>query len=109
MLNLLPKLGDLVSTQRGPYACLLWQYLHCPLAAFGALWGEIVIKTTINLEQSLKSLEAIEHLPLFLGKLATRNALAARLQSITSRIVEQARMILNSQGMEPLKMKQWSM
>ncbi|KAG5989980.1 hypothetical protein E4U43_004394 [Claviceps pusilla] len=99
MLNLLPKLGDAVSDQRGgPYACLLWQYLHCPLAAFGALWGEIVIKTTTNLEQSLKSLEAIEHLPLFLGKLASRNALAARLQSITARIVEQARMILNSHG-----------
>ncbi|KAG5975006.1 hypothetical protein E4U55_007911 [Claviceps digitariae] len=98
MLNLLPQLGDAVSNQRGPYACLLWQYLHCPLAAFGALWGEIVMKTTINLDESLKSLEAIEHLPIFLGKLASRNSLAAKLQSITARIVEQARKILNSQA-----------
>ncbi|KAG6020201.1 hypothetical protein E4U41_002922 [Claviceps citrina] len=98
MLHLLPVLGDAVSSHRGPYACLLWQYLHCPLAAFGALWGEIVIKTTTNLAQSLKSLEAIEHLPLFLGKLGSRNALAAKLQSITTRIVAQARMILHAQA-----------
>ncbi|KAG6007649.1 hypothetical protein E4U21_005730 [Claviceps maximensis] len=100
MLNLLPKLGDAVSNQRGPHVCLLWQYLHCPLAAFGALWGEIVVKNTINLDQSFQILEAIENLPLYLGKLASRNALAAKLQSITARIVEQARMILNSQVSE---------
>ncbi|KAG6144105.1 hypothetical protein E4U38_003076 [Claviceps purpurea] len=97
MLNLLSALGDAIPDHKGPYACLLWQYLHCPLAAFGALWGELVMKTTANPEQSLKSMEAIAHLPLYLGKLGSRHALAARLQSITARIVEQARMIVNSQ------------
>lgn len=98
MLKLLPSLGDMVLDLKDPYTCLLWQRLHCPLAAFGTLWGEIVIKGNTDLEQSKQSLEAIEHLPAYFGKLSSRNSLAAKLESITERIVQQARSILYSQG-----------
>ncbi|KAA8651967.1 Zn(II)2Cys6 transcription factor [Aspergillus tanneri] len=68
MLGLLPGLGAMLPGLKEPYTCLLWQRLHCPLAAFGILWGEIVIKGRAHFEQSEQSLEAIEHLPAFLGK-----------------------------------------
>ncbi len=86
-----------------PYTCLLWQRLHCPLAAFGTLWGEVVTKGKTHLEQSKQSLEAIEHLPVYFGKLSSRNSLAAKLESITERIVQHARSILYSQGKYPLE------
>ena len=83
---------------KGPDTCLLWQRLHYPLVAFGALWGEIVTRGKTHLEQSKQSLEAIEHLPTYFGKLSSRNSLAAKLESITERIVRHARSILYSQG-----------
>ena len=85
----------------GPYTCLLWQYLHCPLVAFGSLWGEIVVKSikgNTNLEQSKQSLEAIENLPAFFAKFSSRTSLAAKLENITKRIIQQARSVLYSQG-----------
>lgn len=98
LLNLLPRFGDKIMAQREPFHCLLWQYLHCPLAAFGALWGEIVIKPDADTELSKQLVEAIEHLPRFLSLLRSRNSLAGKLQSITTRMVEHARATLQSQG-----------
>ncbi|THC98759.1 hypothetical protein EYZ11_001738 [Aspergillus tanneri] len=98
MLGLLPGLGAMLPGLKEPYTCLLWQRLHCPLAAFGILWGEIVIKGRAHFEQSEQSLEAIEHLPAFLGKLRSRNPLATKLESITERMVQHAKSILYSQG-----------
>lgn len=104
MLKVLPSLGDILMTNddlKEPYTCLLWHLLHCPLAAFGTLWGEIVINnkgSKTHFEQSKQSLEAIEYLPVYLGKLSSLNSLAAKLGSITERIVQCARSILYSQG-----------
>lgn len=98
MLKLLPGLGDMLLDLKEPYTCLLWQRLHYPLAAFGTLWGEMMTKGKTNLEQSKQSLKAIELLPSYFGKLSSRNSLAAKLESITERIVEHARSILYSQG-----------
>lgn len=102
MLGLLPSLGDMVPDLKKPYTCLLWQRLHCPLAAFGILWGEVVTKGKTQLEQSKQSLEAIEHLPAYFGKLSSRNSLAAKLESITERMVQHTKSILYSQGKRSL-------
>ena len=88
----------MVLNLKEPDTCLLWQRLHYPLAAFGALWGEIMTRGKTQLEQSEQSLEVLEHLPAYFGKLSSRNALAAKLESITERIVGHARSILYSQG-----------
>ena len=98
MLKLLAGLGKAVLDVNEPYLPLLWQLLHCPLAAFGNLWGDIMIKGSTHIEQSKQSLEAIEHLPAFYSKLSSRNSLAAKLESITHRIVQQARSMLFSHG-----------
>lgn len=98
MLKLLPSLSNMMTDLKEPYTCLLWQRLHCPLAAFGTLWGEIVIKASAHFEQSKQSLEAIEYLPPYLAKLSSRTPLAAKLGSIADRIVQHARSILDAQG-----------
>lgn len=98
MLRLLPSFVDIIQGPEEPYACLLWQRLHCPLIAFGTLWGEIIVKAKTNFEQSKQSLEAMEYMPTFLGKLSSRNPLVAKLQNITERFIRHARSILYSQG-----------
>ena len=50
-----------------PDTCLLWQRLHYPLVAFGALWGDIVTRCKTLLEESKKSLDAIEDLRAYFG------------------------------------------
>ena len=98
MLALLPSLDDPIVGIKGPYACLLWQRLHCPLVAFGALWGELLTKRKTHFDESKHSLESIEYLPAYYGKLRLQHFLAAKLENITSRIVEHARLILYSEG-----------
>lgn len=98
MLKLLPILGDMAPALKEPFVCLLWQLMHCPLAAFGALWGQVLIKGKTDFEQSKVSVEAIEHLPAFLSKLSSRHPLAAKLGSITEKIVQQLKTILCSQS-----------
>ena len=98
LLRLLPGIGELMLESKEPYTCLLWQRLHCPLVAFGSLWGEIAIKGKTHFEQSVQSLEAIENLPPFFARLSSRNSLATKLETITTRIVQQARLMLYSEG-----------
>ncbi|EXJ80875.1 hypothetical protein A1O3_07162 [Capronia epimyces CBS 606.96] len=98
MLRLLPRLGDMGPSLKEPYTCILWQPLQCPLTAFGTLWGEIVTKGKTQLEQNKQFLADIEHVPAFMGKLSSRNPLAAKLANITERFVQQARSILYSEG-----------
>ncbi|RDL37704.1 uncharacterized protein BP5553_05137 [Venustampulla echinocandica] len=52
MLQLLPSLGEMDLDLQEPYTCLVWQRLHCPLAAFGALWGDTVLKGKTHVEQN---------------------------------------------------------
>lgn len=101
MLGLLPSLGDMLSGHQESYSCLLWQCLHSPLAAFGALWGDIVVKGKTHPRQSEASLKAAKNLPAFFSRLSARNPLAAKLESITGRMVQSARSLLYSQGKSP--------
>ncbi|KAL9076472.1 MAG: hypothetical protein Q9157_003630 [Trypethelium eluteriae] len=98
MLNLLPRLGPKDHSVNDTYTGLLWQRLHSPLTAFGSLWGEIVVRARIRSEEGKQNLEAIEHVPVFLGKSSSQNPLAAKLQSITERFVEHATTKIHSTG-----------
>lgn len=93
MLKLLPQFASM-ERKREPFACLLWQRLHCPLTAFGSLWGDTLMKGRANIEQSKKSLEAIETVPAYLGRLRARNALAGRLQGTTESFIKHCKSIL---------------
>ena len=98
MLILLPSLDEAFVNIKAPYTCLLWQRLRCPLVAFGALGGEIVTKRKTHFDQSKQSLEVIEYLPAYFGKLRSQHSLAVELENITGRMVQHARSILYSQG-----------
>jgi hypothetical protein len=91
LLGLLPSLGDAVAEHDRPYACLLWQLLHCPLAAFGTLWGELAVKRNTHPEVAYQYERDLEQLPAFFGRLSARNCVAVNLQSITERIVQHVR------------------
>ncbi len=93
---LLPGFDDMMPGFDDPY-CLLWQRLHSPLTAFGSLWGEVVIRGK-TLEQSKEHFTALEYLPPYLGRFSARNALAAKMESITARFVQHARSMLDSQS-----------
>jgi hypothetical protein len=95
MLALLPSLDDPALGVKNSYTGLLWQRLHCPLTAFGSLWGEIVVRPKTQPEQNKQYLEAIEHVPIFLSKSSSQNPLAAKLQNITEKFVQHARMELS--------------
>ena len=98
MLDLLPSLDPKDHSVDDTYTGLLWQRLHSPLTAFGSLWGEIVVRTRISSEESKQNLEAIEHVPVFIGKSSSQNSLAAKLQSITERFVQHAKTKIHSTG-----------
>ncbi|OJJ43531.1 hypothetical protein ASPZODRAFT_145886 [Penicilliopsis zonata CBS 506.65] len=74
-----------------PYPSLLWPRIHCPLTAFGTLWGEAVVKSHSQPEQSQRALDAIQHFPAFLATLASRNPTIAKLAGITERILEEVK------------------
>lgn len=97
-LKLLPSFGDMEPNRNEPFPCLLWQRLHYPSTAFGTLWGGIMTHGKSNPDQSKQSLEAMELLPIYLGKLRSRNVLAAKLEDITKKFAKHARTILFSQG-----------
>ena len=96
MLNLLPSLDLSDRDSLDPYMGLLWHRLHFPLTAFGSLWGEIVVRAGTHTQESKQNLENIEHVPVFLGKSSPRNALSAKLQSITERFVQHAKTRIHS-------------
>lgn len=98
LLELLPRLGELLEAHKEPYGFVLWQCLRCP--AFGALWGDIVVrfKGEPKAKRSEASLHVIEHLPVFFGKFKFRNPLAAKLESITARMVQYAGSLSHSEG-----------
>lgn len=98
LLRLLPSLGDKATYVKQPYGCLLWQQLHCPVVAFGSLWGKIVIKRESDSQQTQQFLEAIECLPPYLIKLSSRNSLAIKLARIVEKIVQNLKLIHSAQG-----------
>lgn len=89
LLNLLPHLDSTTGNSRTSNSTILWQYMHFSLAAFGTLWGQIVMKgraqrPSSEIEHLLCS---IERLPEFLEALSARHHIARTLQSVTTRMV----------------------
>lgn len=98
MLELLPLITVATDEVTDRYLGLLWQRLHCPLTAFGFLWGKLVVRQVADAQKRKRYLEAIEHVPLFLSKSQYRNPVIAKLQSITERFVQHATTVLASTG-----------
>ncbi|EME84331.1 uncharacterized protein MYCFIDRAFT_202979 [Pseudocercospora fijiensis CIRAD86] len=63
-----------------------------------ALFGEILVTGKTQLQTNQKSLECMEHLPAFLNPLRRRTPLAAKMESIATRVLEQARVWLDGHG-----------
>jgi hypothetical protein len=58
LLNLLPRLGDLLSNDlKETHTCMLWEWLHYPMMAFGTLWGQVLSKGVTSHEESERILE----------------------------------------------------
>ncbi|KAJ4301881.1 hypothetical protein N0V90_003977 [Kalmusia sp. IMI 367209] len=85
LLNLLPRLGELIVDTEQPSPGLLWEWLHYPMIAFGTLWGQVLSKGMANAEQNEKILE---HVPRFMEKLESLNPMAGKLKSITQKIIQ---------------------
>lgn len=96
--DMLLSLESLISTSNEQYGALIWQLLHYPFFVFMALFGEILVTGKTQLLTNQKSLECMEHLPAFLNQVRQRTPLAAKMESVATRVIEQARLWLNSQG-----------
>lgn len=79
MLVLLLSLDNAPSDVTNHYIGLIWQRLHCPLTAFGFLWGRLVVRSEADAEQREQYFKAIEHVPPFLSKSSSRNPVVAKL------------------------------
>lgn len=96
LLELLPRLGDLLQGHNDIYASILWQYVHCP--AWGTLWGHTLVKGKAGLKESDGYLETMENLPEFLNKLSPRNPLVVKLGSITGKMLRHLKSALYLRG-----------
>ncbi|KAL5393483.1 hypothetical protein DPSP01_000301 [Paraphaeosphaeria sporulosa] len=58
LLDLLPHLGELLSYDtKETHTCMLWEWLHYPMMAFGTLWGQVLSKGVSSHEQSERILK----------------------------------------------------
>ncbi|KAF7185408.1 putative transcriptional regulatory protein C11D3.07c [Pseudocercospora fuligena] len=96
--DMLRSLENLMSNTNEQYGALIWQLLHYPFFVFMALFGEILVTGKTQLQTNQKSLECMEHLPAFLNQLRRRTPLAYKMESVATRVIEQARLWLDGQG-----------
>jgi hypothetical protein len=78
LLNLLPRLGELLSNDiKETHSCMLWEWLHYPMMAFGTLWGQVLSKGVTSHEESERILEVSGRKTLFLQapKVTTRSCM----------------------------------
>jgi hypothetical protein len=78
LLNLLPRLGELLSNDgKETHSCMLWEWLHYPMIAFGTLWGQVLSKGVTSHEESERILEVSGCKILFLQtlKITTRSCI----------------------------------
>ncbi|KAF2447777.1 hypothetical protein P171DRAFT_518818 [Karstenula rhodostoma CBS 690.94] len=89
LLNLLPHLGELLSDNRKEtHSCMLWEWLHYPMMAFGTLWGQVISKGGASHEQSETILETLNNVPKFLERLESRHVIiGGKLKGITESII----------------------
>ncbi|KAF2118827.1 hypothetical protein BDV96DRAFT_362767 [Lophiotrema nucula] len=96
LLRLLPSIHGVAVTGQEIFPFPVWQWLHCPLSAFGLCWGQIVTGMHPQYEENKQLLETIELLPPFFGSLIARNPIAEKLENITKRMIQHASSITQS-------------
>lgn len=63
LLGLLPRIGELLSTHAELPGCLLWEWAHYSMVAFGKLWGQILSRGVREGKQSETILEVRSFIP----------------------------------------------
>lgn len=85
-------LDGLVSDSNEVYNGVVWCLLYCPFTPFFVLFGEVL--SSGDATSRKLSLEAMQHLPNFMVKMAPRHPQAAKLHQISSSLVQQAKSVL---------------
>ncbi|RMX96252.1 hypothetical protein D0867_13212 [Hortaea werneckii] len=88
--EMLCLLEDMVAHSEEVYNGIIWTLLCWPFTPFLTLFGEILTHGASNLRQARQSLEAMEHLPVFLTQMGKRNALARQLEVTASTLLTHA-------------------
>lgn len=58
LLNLLPRIGELLSDDtKDTHICMLWEWIHYPMIAFGTLWGQVLSNGVTRHDQTESILE----------------------------------------------------
>ncbi|KAJ5948541.1 transcriptional regulator family: Fungal Specific TF [Penicillium verhagenii] len=95
LLSLLPHLSP---ESDEPYHPFLWQFLFSPFTAFLLLFREILLNHGRESRDNQEALAAMENLPDFLEKMASRNPLATRLREVSRVLISHAESVLAQSG-----------
>jgi len=93
--RMLCLLDDLVSDSEEVFNGIIWHLVCCPFTPFLHLFQEILSTGRTALRANKQALEAMRHLPRFLGKMAVRNRLAKKLEVVAAAIVQHAESVLH--------------
>ncbi|KAJ9605085.1 hypothetical protein H2200_010475 [Cladophialophora chaetospira] len=97
--RMLHLLEHMVSESGELYNGIDWQLLCGSFTPFLELFGEIVSNGKGGSQETQDALAAMEQLPVFLGKMSSRNSLAAKLERIAVVFVQHAKSLMHPQGM----------
>lgn len=97
--RMLRLLENMISDSEEPYTSMVWHLLCSPFTPFLDLFGELLSNGKGESEENMEALAAMEQLPVFLGKMSSRNSLAAKLERIAVVLVQHARSVIHPQGM----------
>ncbi|OQV07516.1 Fungal specific transcription factor domain-containing protein isoform 1 [Cladophialophora immunda] len=95
--RMLHLLENMVSDSEAPSNGMVWHLLCGPFTPFLDLFGELLSSAEDGSEGKMGALEAMEHLPVFLDRMSSRNSLAAKLKSVAMVLVQHARSVVQSQ------------
>ncbi|KAI1831820.1 transcriptional regulator family: Fungal Specific TF [Penicillium roqueforti] len=95
LLNLLLHLSP---ESDEPYHPFLWQFLYSPFTAFLLLFRDILLNPGREPKDNQEALAAMENLPEFLEKMASRNPLATRLREVSRVLIGHAESALTPSG-----------
>jgi len=98
--RMLCLLDDLVSDSEEVFNGIIWHLVCCPFTPFLHLFQAILSTGRTALGANEQALEAMRHLPRFLGKMGVRNRLAKKLEGVATAIVQHAESILHRPGGE---------
>lgn len=77
---------------------VLWQMLYCPFTPFFILFGKVLTEGDQHPERCREALEAMDHLPRFLGAMSIRVRQSNKLKSIALTFVKHGRAILDQKS-----------